>query len=92
MGIVIALAVITALTKIATGWWVARRAGIGPRGRIRAGTALVARGEFSVVIAAIGVGAGADARLGPITAGYVLLMAFAGPILTRTVGGTIRKK
>ena len=36
----------------ASGWFAAARAGIGPRGRLRAGAALVARGEFSIVIAA----------------------------------------
>ncbi len=34
---------------------------------------LIPRGEFSVVIAALAVGAGVDARLGPLTAAYVLL-------------------
>src|SRR5258707_3302455 len=47
----IALGVVTAITKVATGYWAARRAGIDPRGRIRAGLVLVARGEFSIVIA-----------------------------------------
>ena len=42
-------------------------------GRWRAGLALIPRGEFSVVIAALAVGAGVDARLGPLTAAYVLL-------------------
>ncbi|HZA81220.1 MAG TPA: cation:proton antiporter, partial [Actinomycetes bacterium] len=49
----VALALVTTVSKIATGWWAARRAGVGPRGRWRAGTALVARGEFSIVIAGL---------------------------------------
>jgi CPA2 family monovalent cation:H+ antiporter-2 len=43
--------------------------------------ALVARGEFSIVIA--GLGAGLEPRLGPLAAAYVLLLAVAGPILAR---------
>jgi CPA2 family monovalent cation:H+ antiporter-2 len=43
------------------------------RGRWRAAVALIPRGEFSVVVAALAVGAGAEARLGPLTACYVLL-------------------
>ena len=43
------------------------------RGRWRAGVALIPRGEFSVIIAALAVAAGVDARLGPLTAAYVLL-------------------
>lgn len=78
-----ALAVITALTKVATGWWAARRAGIARPGRIRAGTALIARGEFSIVIAGLGVSAGIEPQLGPVAAAYVLLLAVAGPIITR---------
>lgn len=77
------LAVVTALTKVAVGWWAARRAGIGKHGRWRAGTMLIARGEFSVVIAGLGVAAGVEDQLGPLTAAYVLVMAVAGSALVR---------
>jgi CPA2 family monovalent cation:H+ antiporter-2 len=51
---------------------------------VRAGTALVARGEFSIVIAGLAAGAaGVDPDLGPTAAAYVLFTAVAGPILTR---------
>lgn len=43
--------------------------------------ALVARGEFSIVIA--GLGAGFEPQLGPLSAAYVLLLAVLGPILVR---------
>ena len=81
--VAVALAVVTAITKIVTGWWAARRAGVAARGRARAGAALVARGEFSIVIAGLGVAAGVEADLGPLAAAYVLVLAFAGPILMR---------
>lgn len=77
------LAVLTAGTKVATGWWAARRGGISARGRVRAGLALVARGEFSVVIAELGIAAGLEPRLGPLAAAYVLILAVAGPLLMR---------
>ena len=67
------LLVITSATKVGTGYLAARRVGVKRRGRWRAGVALIPRGEFSVVIAALAVGAGAEARLGPLTACYVLL-------------------
>lgn len=82
-GIAMALAVVTGVTKMATGWWAARRMGAGVPGRLRAGGALVARGEFSIVIAGLGVSAGVDAPLGALAAGYVLLTALAGPVLAR---------
>jgi CPA2 family monovalent cation:H+ antiporter-2 len=69
----ILLAVVTTATKIATGYVSARRAKVKRKGRWRAGVALIPRGEFSVVIAALAVGSGVDARLGPLTAAYVLL-------------------
>src|SRR6266511_2710769 len=79
----LALDVVTVLTKLATGWWAGRRAGIGPAGRVRAGTVLVARGEFSIVIAGLAVAAGVQARLGPLATAYVLTLAVLGPLLTR---------
>jgi monovalent cation:H+ antiporter-2, CPA2 family len=79
----LALAVVTALTKVAAGWWAAGRAGIGLAGRLRAGTILVARGEFSIVIAGLAVAAGLQARLGPLATAYVLALAVIGPLVTR---------
>jgi CPA2 family monovalent cation:H+ antiporter-2 len=82
----VVLAVSTTLTKVATGWWAARRQGIGRLGRARAGAALVARGEFSIVIAGLAVSAGAvEGRLAALTTAYVLLMAMLGPIAARVV-------
>ncbi len=78
----LALAAVTTATKIGTGWFAARRDGIGVPGRLRAGTALVARGEFSIVIAGLAVAAGLTA-VGPVATAYVLVLAVAGPVLTR---------
>jgi CPA2 family monovalent cation:H+ antiporter-2 len=69
----IALVVITSGTKLGTGYVAARRSGVKRRGRWRAAVALIPRGEFSVVIAALAVAAGVDRRIGPLTACYVLL-------------------
>jgi CPA2 family monovalent cation:H+ antiporter-2 len=77
----IALGVITAITKVLTGVWAARREGIDGAGRLRAGIALVSRGEFSIVIA--GFGLAVEPALGPLSAAYVLLLAALGPILAR---------
>jgi monovalent cation:H+ antiporter-2, CPA2 family len=77
----LALGAITAATKIATGYYAARRIGIDHRGRVRAGMELVARGEFSIVIAGLGVSM--EPRLGPLSAAYVLVMAMLGPFLAR---------
>ncbi|GCE00632.1 cation:proton antiporter [Embleya hyalina] len=79
----LALAVITAGTKVATGYWAAGRAGIGVKGRWRAGGALVARGEFSIVIAGLAVTAGTEPQLGPLATAYVLILVVAGPLTAR---------
>ena len=79
------LGLITALTKILTGWWAARRTKANALESIRAGAALVARGEFSIVIAGLGVSAGLEPQLGALSAAYVLLLAIIGPILTRGI-------
>lgn len=76
-----ALALSGALGKYATGWFAARRMGVGPSGRRRAGILLIPRGEFSLAVAALGVGLGADEAFGPLAATYVLLTALAAPLL-----------
>ena len=77
------LAVVTAATKAGLGWWAAGRAGVGKHGRWRAATALIVRGEFSIVIAGLGVAAGVEGQLGPLAAAYVLVLAVVGSLLVR---------
>ncbi|WP_380173941.1 cation:proton antiporter [Kineococcus sp. DHX-1] len=77
------LVVVGVVTKLVTGWVAARRAGIAIPGRIRAGAALIPRGEFSIVIAGLATAAGVDARLAALAAAYVLVMAVLGPVLAR---------
>ena len=78
----LALGVVSSLTKVASGGYAAARAGIGRRGRLRAGSALVARGEFSLVIAGLAVTAGHD-EIGPLASTYVVLLGVAGPLFAR---------
>ena len=82
-GWALALAIVTAATKIATGSFAAKRRGVASLGRFRAGTVLIARGEFSIVIAALGAGLADGAALGALAAGYVLVTAILGPLTTR---------
>jgi K+:H+ antiporter subunit KhtU len=81
--VALALAAVTTLTKVLTGYWAARKDRIGKRARLRAGLTLVARGEFSIVIA--GLASGLEPRLASLCAAYVLVMAILGPILPRLV-------
>ena len=81
----VALAVVTAMHQES-------RPATGRRGRARrrlradrwrAGAALVARGEFSMVIA--GLGTALEPALGPFSAAYILMLAIAGPVVARLV-------
>jgi monovalent cation:H+ antiporter-2, CPA2 family len=78
-----ALFVVTAITKVVTGWYAAGRVGAAPRGRLRAGTVLIARGEFSIVIAALGSELVDGPDLGALAAGYVLISAMVGPVVAK---------
>ncbi|GFG48836.1 cation/H(+) antiporter [Mycolicibacterium agri] len=80
----VALAVITAATKVWTGQFAARRDNVGRRGQWRAGAALVARGEFSLVI--IGLVGMSSPELGEVATPYVFILAIVGPVLARFAG------
>jgi monovalent cation:H+ antiporter-2, CPA2 family len=45
---------------------------------------LIPRGEFSIVIAGLGVAAGVEPDLGPLAAAYVLILALFGSVIART--------
>lgn len=82
--VAVGLALLTATTKMATGWWAAGRAGVGKHGRWRTATTLIPRGEFSIVIAGLGVSAGIEPDLGPVAAAYVLVLALTGSVVARS--------
>ncbi|WP_214107429.1 cation:proton antiporter [Acrocarpospora catenulata] len=84
-GLAALLALASMITKLLTGAYAARRAGIAKAGRIRAGIALVPRGEFNIVIAGLAVAAGVHPDLGPLAAGYVLILAAFGPLAARGI-------
>jgi CPA2 family monovalent cation:H+ antiporter-2 len=83
----LALATVTAATKVATGIFAARRDGVARRGQLRAGTALIARGEFSLII--IGLIGPSIAEVAALATAYVFIMAIAGPVLARYTGGPL---
>jgi CPA2 family monovalent cation:H+ antiporter-2 len=82
LGLAIGLGLVTALTKLLTGW-LATRGGTDHQGRLRTGGTLIARGEFSIVIAGLGVNAGLEPQLGALAAAYVLFLAVLGPLIAR---------
>ena len=81
--VAVLLGVVTAATKIIGGRWAARRNGIGPAGQRRAGLILMARGEFSIIIAGLAAGVDGAEELPALAAAYVLLMAVTGPLAAK---------
>lgn len=77
------LAAITVATKFVTGWVGAKRAGVGARGRVRAGALLTARGEFSIAIAGLATAAGVAADFEALAISYVFVLAIFGPVFVR---------
>lgn len=79
------LAIASASSKFLTGWWSAKRTGLTNRGSMRTALTLIPRGEFSIVLAGIGVSNGMDPQLSSLIVGYVLLLAIGGSIAVRFV-------
>jgi monovalent cation:H+ antiporter-2, CPA2 family len=83
--IALILAAVTAATKVATGVFAARREGVARRGQLRAGTTLMARGEFSLII--IGLVGTSITGVAALATSYVFVLAIVGPVVTRFTGG-----
>jgi CPA2 family monovalent cation:H+ antiporter-2 len=73
--------VVTLILNLTAGVFAARIYGYGPRAAANIGFTILARGEFSLILASLAVVAGLDPRMGPFVAGYVLILAIAGPLL-----------
>lgn len=86
LGPALVLAVLGIGGKMLSGWVAGARAGIARPGRLRAGSTLIARGEFSIVIASLGVGLADAADLGAVGAAFVLITAIVGPLAARFIG------
>ncbi|GFG72887.1 cation:proton antiporter [Mycobacterium botniense] len=86
--VAVALAAVTAATKLATGIFAARRDGVARRGQVRAGTILIARGEFSLII--IGLVGSSITGVAALAMSYVFVMAIAGPLVARVTGSPAR--
>ncbi|WP_183407655.1 cation:proton antiporter [Nocardioides marmoriginsengisoli] len=77
--IVIAAAMTTVLATVA-GVIAARLHSFSRVQAANIGFTVLTRGEFSLILATLAVGAGLDPRIGAFAAGYVLLLAVVGPI------------
>lgn len=79
-GPVLLAVTVTVAGCLVAGVCAARIQGLGPYAAANIGLTVLARGEFSLILATLAVAAGLDGRLGPFTAAYILVLAIAGPL------------
>lgn len=80
LGPVLVAVVLTITMNVLAGLVAARVYGFGASPAANIATALLARGEFALILATMAAGAGLDDRLSPFIAGYVLILAVLGPL------------
>jgi CPA2 family monovalent cation:H+ antiporter-2 len=93
LDLVAVVVAVTVPTKLLSGFYGGRVYGLDDRRSLRVGLAMVTRGEFSLIVAAVAL-AGAGATLPPETArtiyatavGYVLVMSTLGTTLMQASG------
>lgn len=79
--VLVAVAMSLVLNVVA-GLIAARLRGYDRRAATNIGLTVLGRGEFSLILATLGVAAGLDERIGPFVGFYVLVLALVAPILT----------
>lgn len=75
--------VLTIFGNITAGMIAGRRAGLSHKGSLNIGLTIVSRGEFSIIMANLGIAGGLMPILKPFSALYVLILAILGPLLTK---------
>lgn len=75
----LSLVLLGVAVKVAGGWWAGRAAGLGQRSALALGLMLIARGEFSIILAGIAVTVGQE-RVAATLALLVLGLALTGTL------------
>jgi monovalent cation:H+ antiporter-2, CPA2 family len=74
---------ITIIGNFIAGMIAGQRAGLSKKASTNIGLTIVSRGEFSIIVANIGIAGGLTPVLQPFSALYVLILAILGPLLTK---------
>ncbi|NTU26922.1 K(+)/H(+) antiporter subunit KhtU [Bacillus tequilensis] len=74
---------LTIFGNFIAGMVAGRRAGLSHKASSNIGLTIVSRGEFSIIVANLGIAGGLSATLKPFAALYVLILAILGPLLTK---------
>ncbi|SDK27070.1 potassium/proton antiporter membrane subunit, CPA2 family [Cryobacterium psychrotolerans] len=94
IGIVLIAVVMTFALNIISGLLLARLHRMGLVEGLNSAAILVNRGEFTLILATLSIGAGLDERLQPFAGLYVLLMAILGPLFaarSERIGTALRR-
>ncbi|WP_147532807.1 cation:proton antiporter [Bacillus marasmi] len=75
--------VLTVVGNFVAGLISGRKAGLSHKASSNIGLTIVSRGEFSIIVANLGITAGLMPVLKPFTAVYVLVLSIIGPLLTK---------
>lgn len=75
--------ILTLLGNYIAGMIAGRKAGLSHKASSNIGLTIVSRGEFSIIVANLGIAGGLSATLKPFAALYVLILAILGPLLTK---------
>jgi len=74
---------LTVAANVISGMISGRNAGLSHKASLNIGLTVVARGEFSIVVASMAVVAGLEPALMPFSALYVFILAILGPLLAK---------
>ncbi|KAA6454171.1 cation:proton antiporter [Bacillus sp. HU-1818] len=75
--------ILTIAGNFIAGMIAGRRAGLSHKASSNIGLTIVSRGEFSIIVANLGIAGGLSSTLKPFAALYVLILAILGPLLTK---------
>lgn len=75
--------ILTILGNFIAGMVAGRRAGLSHKASSNIGLTIVSLGEFSIIVANLGIAGGLSATLKPFAALYVLILAILGPLVTK---------
>lgn len=75
--------ILTLIGNFTAGMFAGRRAGFSHKASSNIGLTIVSRGEFSIIVAELGIAGGLAATLKPFAALYVLILAILGPLVTK---------
>lgn len=75
--------VLTIICNFVAGMLAGRHAGLSHKSSANIGLTIMARGEFTIIVANLGIAGGLAPILKPFSALYVLVLAILGPLLTK---------